>query len=64
MSTTIQVSDLTKQRLGLLKEEFNVSSYDEVITQILKEKINVKTMFGSCKGIGPWTKGDRRSKYD
>lgn len=65
MTTTIQVSEFTRQRLGLLKEQFKAASYDEVLDRILKEKFKPKSMFGSCKGIGSWKKEYRmRSKYD
>lgn len=66
MPTTIQVKDITKQRLDILKERLNASSYDEVINKVTEKEFgSVKSMFGSMKGIGPWTKADReRSKYE
>ncbi len=70
MTTTIQVRDITRQRLETLKARYNAASYDEVITKITEQELDikdnqVKKMFGSLKGIGPWTKADRaRSKYE
>jgi hypothetical protein len=60
MATTIQVREVTKQRLDLLKEKLGASSYDEVISRITSKELGVpKSMFGSMKGLGPWTKADR-----
>jgi hypothetical protein len=66
MSTTIQVKDITKQRLDFLKEKLEASSYDEVINKVTEKEFgSARAMFGSLKGIGPWKKSDRaRSKYE
>ena len=50
MATTIQVSDSTLQMLKKLKESENCSTYDELISDILREKVEVKqSMFGILK---------------
>jgi hypothetical protein len=66
MPTTIQVKEVTKQRLDVLKEKLGASSYDEVIMHITEEKqMTPRSMFGSMKGIGPFTKADRmRFRYE
>ena len=59
MTTTIQISDTTKQILEHLKREENVSSYDIILENILKKHIKVPhSMFASIKGIR-WKKEDR-----
>ena len=64
--TTIKISDLTKQHLQMLKKKSRAHSYDEVLRKLTtKELGGPKSMFGSVKGIGPWTKADKTvSKYD
>lgn len=66
MATTIQVKEITKQRLDILKQKYAAASYDEVIMRMTESKIDTaKSMFGSLKGIGPWTKADKSwSRYD
>ncbi len=59
MTTTIQISDTTKQILESLKEKENVTSYDILLKNILKKHTKItKSMFGSIKGI-KWKKEDR-----
>lgn len=59
MSTTIQISNTTKQMLEQLKEKENAKSYDEIITALMKKHTKLpKSMFGTLKGKG-WTKHDR-----
>ncbi len=60
MSTTIQVSDTTKQMLDLLKEKTQIKTNNQLIALLLDEKMNLpKSMFGAAKGIGKWKKEDR-----
>ncbi len=60
MSTTIQVSNTTKQVLEMMKVRKHASSYDEVIQNLMKLDTKVpKSMFGSAKGLGKWKKSDR-----
>ncbi|MEK6849633.1 MAG: hypothetical protein AABY01_03630 [Nanoarchaeota archaeon] len=60
MTTTIQVSDMTKQLLDQLKAREHADSFDAVVEKLAREKMAVpKSMFGSAKGLGPWRKEDR-----
>ncbi|MBU0757816.1 MAG: hypothetical protein KKF44_07120 [Nanoarchaeota archaeon] len=65
MATTIQVKDTTLQMLKDLKEKENAKTYDEVISNIVKEKMNVKeSMFGTLKGKKfKWNKETDRLKF-
>ncbi|MCS7104110.1 MAG: hypothetical protein NZ954_00905 [Thermofilaceae archaeon] len=48
MVTTIQVSRKTRQLLDALKKKYSARSYDEVLRNLLTEKMGVPTsMFGS-----------------
>jgi predicted CopG family antitoxin len=59
MSTTIQVSDTTKQLLQKIKEEIKASSFDEIINGLLQKKQQIpNSMFEVDKGM-KWTKADR-----
>ena len=59
MSTTIQVSDKTRQKLEILKEQEGLKSLDEVISKIVDKELKVpKSMFGKAK-ISSWKKSDR-----
>ena len=65
MATTIQVSDTTKQMLDMLKQQEQADSYDQVIKHLVKTHAKVpKSMFGSMKGMKPWTKADRGDDHD
>jgi predicted CopG family antitoxin len=56
MTTTIQVSDTTKQLLEKLKEKEHARSYDEVIKDLAEKKMRIKkSMFGSVPGL-KWQK--------
>lgn len=63
MATTIQVSETTKQMLQMLKEEEHATSYEEVIRQMLDERLNVpKSMLGALKGFR-WKKSEDRLQF-
>ncbi len=63
MTTTIQVSDATKQVLDGLKKKEQASSYDQIIQELVKTKTKVaSSMFGSFK-LNAWKKEDRM-KFD
>ncbi len=66
MSTTIQLKDVTKQRLDILKEKYAAASYDEVVSRMTERELSTpKSMFGSLKGTKPFTKADRlRFRYE
>ncbi len=49
MATTIQLKETTKQLLDKLKFKEKVNSYDEVILNLIKEKIKLPEMFGFTK---------------
>ncbi len=59
MSTTIQVSDKTRQKLEILKDQEGLKTLDEVISKIADKELKVpKSMFGKAR-ISPWKKSDR-----
>ena len=59
MATTIQVSEKTRHLLELAKVKTGSKSLDETIQKLLKRLPPPKSMFGSQKGIGPFTREDR-----
>ena len=60
MTTTIQVSNTTKQMLDQLKEKKQIKTNDEAIQLLLDERMELpKSMFGAARGIGRWKKEDR-----
>lgn len=59
MSTTVQISDMTRQKLEMLKQEEGLRTLDEVISSMADERLKMpKTMFGKSK-VSPWKKSDR-----
>ena len=59
MATTIQISDITRQKLGVLKEQEGLHTLDEVISKIVDRELKIpKSMFGRMK-ISGWKKSDR-----
>jgi len=57
MTTTIQISDNTKQMLEEIKKQ-NSLTYDEVIQELLSKKRSIPdSLFNTMKG--KWTKKDR-----
>ncbi len=52
--TTIQLQKPTKEILNKLKENYSVSTYDEVITTLIKRK--EKSMYGVLKNANISTK--------
>lgn len=64
MTTTVQISDATKQILDWLKKEENAATYDEVIYNAVTIHTNVsKSMFGTFKGKS-WSKKDRLQLHE
>lgn len=49
MATTIQVRETTLQGLKLLKEKGNYETYDQIINELIKDKLKIKDMFGVHK---------------
>lgn len=63
MSTTIQISDETKQLLSSLKNKER-RTYDEIIKELINSKQHTpKSMFGKHKGLR-WEKEDDRLRFD
>lgn len=59
MPTTVQISDTTRQKLEMLKEQEGLKTLDDVISKIAdKELKSPKSMFGKAK-ISSWKKTDR-----
>ena len=63
MSTTVQVSQTTKQLLDLAKEEKKAETYDQVIKALLERYLHIpKSLFGVYKGM-KWKKSDRMKAH-
>ncbi len=59
MSTTIQVSNSTKQKLENIKNMKNANSYEEVIEILIDESVgSPRSMFGKVK-LSSWSKKNR-----
>ena len=64
MTTTIQISDTTKQVLESLKKKEKNATYDMLIQRLIKKHSNAaKSMFGAIKGI-KWKKQDRLELHE
>lgn len=64
MPTTVQISDTTRQKLEMLKDQEGLRTLDEVISRIAdKELKSPKSMFGKAK-ISGWNKKDRMKFHD
>ena len=62
MATTIQVSETTKQMLHILKEKEHAATFDQLIKELVQEKMKVpRSMFGAVKGW-KWNKETDRAK--
>ena len=61
MVTTVQISESTKQMLERIKVTEDLPTYDDVIADLAKERINVPdSMFGKGKGkISRFKKEDK-----
>lgn len=49
MITTIQVKETTKQLLDKVKEKEKLNSYDEIIRNLLQNKLKIPNLFGITK---------------
>ena len=59
MSTTIQVSETTRQKLETVKEQEGARTLDEVISKMVDKELKTpKSMFGKAK-ISSWKKDNR-----
>lgn len=64
MATTIQISLSTKQLLESLKQHEHVATYDQVILQLLRDRVGVpKSLYGAVKGM-TWGKDDRLNFHE
>lgn len=62
--TTVQISDKTRQKLEILKEQERLKTLDEVISKIADKELKVqKSMFGKAN-VSPWKKSDRMKFHD
>jgi len=62
MTTTIQVSDTTKQLLEVIKKKERSRTYDKIIQELVKKHTKTaKSMFGMMKGW-KWNKEEDRMK--
>jgi len=66
MATTIQVRESTKQMLERIKELDNISTFDDVITNLAEEKLSIpKSFFGKGKGkISRFKREDRLKLHE
>jgi len=66
MATTVQISESTKQMLEKIKQTENLFTFDDVITELAKDKLNVpKSIFGKGKGkISKFKKEDRLKLHE
>ena len=66
MATTIQVSESTRQMLEKIKEIENRFTFDDVIAELVRDKLKVPTsLFGKGKGkISKFKKEDRLRFHD
>lgn len=61
MATTVQIDESTKQMLEKIKEMENRPTFDDVITELVKDRLKVpSSLFGKGKGkISRFKKEDR-----
>jgi predicted CopG family antitoxin len=61
MNTTIQITKITLEKLKKLKEFMNLSSYDELINELIRKAQDLPdSMFGIDKGkIKKFSREDR-----
>lgn len=58
MTTTVQVSDETRDRLAQYKEAIGAETYEEAIARLLRGT-ETESAYGSMAGWGPWSPDDR-----
>ena len=65
MTSTVRVSQTTKQMLDLLKKEGHAKTYDQLIQQLLEKHLMIpESMFGAFKGLKKWTRADRMDFHE
>lgn len=64
MTTMVQVSDGTRDRLAEYKEAIGAETYEEAIVRLLRGT-ETESGYGSMTGWGPWSPEDRlRARTD
>jgi hypothetical protein len=64
MSTTVKISDITRQKLELLKKSEGFETLDEIISSLVDKELKTPaSMFGKAK-ISSWKKSDRLMFHD
>ncbi|MBS7626794.1 hypothetical protein KEJ51_07160 [Candidatus Bathyarchaeota archaeon] len=59
MVTTVQVREETQRLLERLKREMGLTSYDEVISRLVRAKTGLpSSLFGACRGSHPFFRED------
>ena len=58
MTTTVQVSEETRDRLAQYKDAIGADTYEEAIARLLRGT-ETESAFGSMTGWGRWTPEDR-----
>jgi hypothetical protein len=65
MSTTIQTSKKTAQLLRDLKKKTGAKSYDELISALVREKLDIpKSLFGSNPRLPPFSEEDEMKSHE
>ena len=65
MPTTVQVDEKTIQMLNKLKEEMKARSHDEVIRELISERMKIpRSMFGSNPKLKPFSERDEAERHE
>lgn len=59
MTTTIRVGNDLRDRLEALKQERDLSSYEELLEQLLENEKERISMFGADEELESWSEEDR-----
>lgn len=63
--TTVQVDEKTIQMLNKLKEEMKARSHDEVIRELISERMKIpRSMFGSNPKLKPFSERDEAERHE
>jgi predicted CopG family antitoxin len=61
MSTTVRVGKEVHEKLDALKQEKNLSSYEEVLEELLENEAKKVSLFGADEELESWNEEDRSS---
>lgn len=65
MANTVRVSDKTLQILNKLKNETGLKSHDEVIRELIAERMKLpRSMFGSNPKLRPFSARDEAESHE